>query len=54
MTFEEWWVTISPVERRIIGAHTGKFIWDQAYKAARESLEKQQKEKQDEKNTTRT
>jgi 3-oxoacyl-[acyl-carrier-protein] synthase III len=46
MKFEEWWVTISPVERRIIGANTGKFIWDQAYKAAREALEKELKEKE--------
>lgn len=46
MKFEEWWITITPVERRVIGASVGKFVWDSAYKAARESLEKELKEKQ--------
>jgi len=47
MKFEDWWKTIDSVERRIIGAPTGKFVWDAAFKAAKESLEKEQKEKQD-------
>lgn len=47
MKFEEWWVTITPVERRVIGAGVGKFVWDSAYKAAKEALEKEAKEKQD-------
>lgn len=47
MKFEEWWVTITPVERKVIGAGVGKFVWDSAYKAAREALEKEYKEKQD-------
>jgi len=45
MKFEEWWVTITPVDRRVIGASVGKYIWDAAYKAARESIEKEYKEK---------
>lgn len=47
MKFEDWWKTIDSVERRIIGAATGKFIWDAAYKAAIESLHKEHKEKSD-------
>ena len=47
MKFEDWWITITPVERRVIGAGVGKFVWDSAYKAAREAIEKENKEKQD-------
>lgn len=47
MKFEDWWTTLTPVERRIIGAPTGKFVWDSAYKHIKESLEKEIKEKQD-------
>ena len=47
MKFEEWWIKITPVERKVIGVGVGKFVWDSAYKAAKESLEKEAKEKQD-------
>lgn len=46
MKFEDWWKTITPVERRVIGASVGKFVWDSAYKAAKETIEKELKEKQ--------
>ncbi len=42
MKFEDWWITITPVERRVIGAGVGKFVWDSAYKAALEAVQKQQ------------
>jgi hypothetical protein len=45
MKFEDWWVTITPVERKVIGVGIGKFVWDSAYKAAKEALEKELKEK---------
>ncbi len=47
MKFEDWWVTITPVERRVIGVGVGKFVWDSAYKAAIEAVKKEQQEKQD-------
>jgi len=43
--FEQWWITLTPVERRVIGAATGKFVWDSAYKYLKEALEKEYKEK---------
>ena len=46
MKFEDWWKTITPVERRVIGATVGKFVWDSAYKAVKEAAEKELKEKQ--------
>ena len=46
MKFEEWWITLSPVERKVIGANTGKFVWDSAYKHVKEEFAKEQKEKQ--------
>jgi hypothetical protein len=45
--FEDWWKTITPVERRVIGASVGKFVWDSAYRAAKEATEKELKEKHD-------
>lgn len=47
MKFEEWWVTLTPVERRVIGANVGKFVWDSAYKAALEAAQKELTEKHD-------
>ncbi len=47
MKFEQWWITLTPVERRVIGAPTGKFVWDSAYKYLKDALEKEQQEKQD-------
>lgn len=47
MKFEDWWKTITPVERRVIGASVGKFVWDSAYRAAKEATEKELKEKHD-------
>lgn len=47
MKFEEWWVTLTPVDRRVIGAATGKFVWDSAYKYVKETLEKEKQEKPD-------
>ncbi len=29
--FEEWWMSITAVERRVIGPNTAKFVWDAAY-----------------------
>jgi hypothetical protein len=42
MKFEDWWKTITPVERKVIGANVGKFVWDSAYKAALEVVKKEQ------------
>jgi hypothetical protein len=42
MKFEDWWKTITPVERKVIGANVGKFVWDSAYKAALEAVKKEQ------------
>lgn len=33
MNFEEWWATLSPPERRVIGEHNARFVWNEAVKA---------------------
>ena len=30
MNFEEWWATLSPPERRVIGEHNARFVWNEA------------------------
>ncbi len=30
MNFDEWWATLSPPERRVIGEHNARFVWKEA------------------------
>lgn len=30
MKFEDWWATLSPPERRVIGEHNARFVWNEA------------------------
>ncbi len=30
MNFDEWWATLSPPERRVIGEHNARFVWREA------------------------
>lgn len=30
MKFEEWWATLSPPERKVIGEHNARFVWNEA------------------------
>jgi len=30
MKFDEWWATLSPPERRVIGEHNARFVWGEA------------------------
>lgn len=33
MNFEDWWATLSPPERRVIGEHNARFVWGEAVEA---------------------
>ena len=33
MKFEDWWATLSPPERRVIGEHNARFVWNDAVEA---------------------
>lgn len=46
MTFDDWWATLTPAERKVIGVGVAKFVWNAGYRAAEEALEKEAKEKQ--------
>lgn len=30
MNFNEWWATLTPVEQKVIGRTTAKFVWQDA------------------------
>ncbi len=30
MNFDEWWATLSPPERRVIGEFNARFVWKEA------------------------
>lgn len=30
MNFEEWWATLSPPERRVLGESNARFVWNEA------------------------
>jgi hypothetical protein len=32
MKFDEWWATLSPPERRVIGESNARFVWSEAMK----------------------
>ena len=32
MRFDEWWATLSPPERRVIGESNARFVWKEAVK----------------------
>jgi len=32
MNFDEWWATLSPPERRVIGENNARFVWGEAVK----------------------
>jgi hypothetical protein len=44
--FQEWWVSLTPVERRVIGPNTAKFVWDAAYHKGFEEGHKEGREAQ--------
>jgi|APGre2960657423_1045063.scaffolds.fasta_scaffold11632_6 hypothetical protein len=41
--FQEWWKSLTIVERRVLGPNAAKFVWDAAFKAGQESAKKQEK-----------
>jgi hypothetical protein len=30
MNFDEWWATLSPPERRVVGENNARFVWKEA------------------------
>lgn len=38
MKFEDWWATLSPPERRVIGEHNARFVWNEAVRYERERI----------------
>lgn len=39
MNFDEWWATLSPLERRVIRESNARFVWKEAVEACAKVLD---------------
>jgi hypothetical protein len=37
MNFDEWWATLTPPERRVVGESNARFVWKEAVRACGEN-----------------